>query len=308
MINSPCMTLSNSSQAESLPFKSKILLGGLGASLEKWQLKVEAAINADPLLFGQENSPLSRACFYALESGGKRFRPAIVYMIGEALLYKGSLDEAALAVEMFHTASLIADDLPCMDNDDMRRGRASLHKEFGEGVALLASYALIAEGYGMIGKALTPDHDPKILKFALENSARNTGANGAAGGQLLDLYPPDLKPETVLEILNKKTVTLFEVAFVLGWLFSGGSPEKLEEVKRAAYHFGMAFQIADDLDDLKQDASRENAANIAVILGIEATKNLFLAETDAFKQSLEKLGLEKSELSAIIEILIQTGV
>lgn len=306
------MTSTPASQADSQPFKSKILQGGLEQTLEKWQQRTASALKARPTLFGDPTSPLSQACYYALASGGKRFRPAIVYMVAEAVGKKTSIgdaiDSAALAVEMFHTASLIADDLPCMDNDDFRRGRPSVHKAYGEGVALLASYALIAEGYAMIGKASRAGQDADALRLAIENASYNTGAEGAAGGQLMDLFPPDLKPETILAILNKKTVTLFEVAFVLGWLFAGGETSRLDEVKAAAYHFGMAFQIADDLDDLKQDAERAGAANIAAVLGVSKTKELFIAETSAFKLSLKQLGLAESELATIIEILIQTGV
>lgn len=297
----------NENSTERGPLKAKILEAGLSDTLEQWQKRVDAYLKNNPLLFGEPATSLSRACFYALASGGKRFRPAIVYMIGQALGCKHSLDEAALSVEMFHTASLIADDLPCMDDDDLRRGRPAVHKAFGESTALLASYALIAEGYAMVARAATYLADPDSLKLVLENFSRNTGALGATGGQFLDLYPPNLHLETVLEIMNKKTVTLFEVSFVLGWVFGGGDIHLLEHVKKAAYHFGMAFQIADDIQDIKQDKDREGAVNLALLLGLEKAKIRFFEDAEAFQAELKMLSLEKSELTNIIELLKEIG-
>ena len=201
-----------------------------------------------------EKTPLRDACGYSLLSGGKRFRPALVLMIAEAI---GNCDvmPAARSVEFFHTASLIADDLPCMDNDSMRRGIPSLHKAFGESTAILASYTLIAAGYGGIYEnaekmRLCPQFAQSADQRAVECLKSVTfcaGIQGATQGQFLDLFPPDSKVETLREIIYKKTVTLFEISFFLGWLFGGGDFSALPLLKKCAYHLGMAFQIADDL-------------------------------------------------------------
>lgn len=259
-----------------------------------------------PLLGG--NSKLRDACEYALSNGGKRFRPAVVFMIADALGHGVDVTDAALAIEYFHTASLVADDLPCMDNDDERRSKPSTHKAHGEAMALLVSYALIAAGYGNIesnaravNKARHPVAADSYLlgMLALENAAYNTGLMGATGGQFLDIFPPDLTLPTLREVLHKKTVSLFEIAFVFGWLFGGGNPVALPMVKKAASHFGMAFQIADDLDDVEQDDRNGRRINVALVFGVEAAQQMFHEEIAGYRKMLQELRLESRELLGI---------
>lgn len=192
--------------------------------------QIDALIKNRLSLFG-EKSPLREACAYALLSGGKRWRPLIVLVVADAIGKQADVSFAAMAVECFHTASLIADDLPSMDDDDIRRERPSVHKQFGEGVALLASYALIAIGFECIAKnvetiksasAILANQSDLLGTLALQNAAFNTGLRGAVGGQLLDLTPPNLSLETLKEVIHKKTSSLFEISFVFGWLFGGG--------------------------------------------------------------------------------------
>jgi geranylgeranyl diphosphate synthase, type II len=229
-----------------------------------------------------EKNALRDACEYALLGGGKRLRPILVLMIAEAL-GKDAMP-AALGIECFHAASLIADDLPCMDDDAMRRERPSLHKAFGESTAILASYALIAEGYGGIYK--NSAGRPDLAVICLKEAARLAGINGATNGQFLDLFPPDHSLATIQKILYQKTVTLFELAFVFGWLFGGGDPAKLDRVKACAGHLGMAFQIADDLLDEGHDR-----INIATALGKEKALRLFEQEMKGLQETLQELGL-----------------
>ncbi|MBM3197868.1 MAG: polyprenyl synthetase family protein [Chlamydiae bacterium] len=243
-----------------------------------------------------KKTKLRDACEYALTNGGKRFRPLIVLLTAEALGDKTCPYHAALSVEFFHTASLIADDLPCMDNDDQRRDKPSLHKVFGESVALLASYALITSAFELIHKGIPAfassfqDKDANaICSLALESAAACSGILGATGGQFLDLFPQAFTLEVVKEVIYKKTVTLFEVSFLFGWLFGGGDIHKVDLVKKTAYHLGMAFQIADDLGDLQQDAGKERKINIALALGKERAFSLFTEEMKALRESLEEL-------------------
>jgi geranylgeranyl diphosphate synthase type II len=145
-----------------------------------------------------EKNTLRDACEYALMNGGKRFRPLIVQSIGEALCPGAHITKAALAIEYFHTASLIADDLPCMDNDSIRRNKPSLHVAFGETIALLASYALISEAYKKIheaGLAIESQNLPfaslgaQICFKAFEVASSSSGLSGATLGQYYDLFP-----------------------------------------------------------------------------------------------------------------------
>ncbi len=256
---------------------------------------------------------LRDACEYALLNGGKRFRPALVLMINKALGYGIDVISAAMGIEFFHTASLIADDLPCMDNDEERRNKPTLHRVYGESVALLATYALISAGYGCLAKNTQvikqsdhpfSDQSDYLCVLALENASYNTGVWGATGGQFLDLVPPNLSLPLLKEVIHKKTVTLFEISFVLGWIFGGGDLSQLDLVKKSAAHFGMAFQVADDLGDMAQDLSHHHPLNLANVFGIEFAKQMFHEEIKQFKQTLIELKLNQGDLQALAHLLI----
>lgn len=266
--------------------------------LDPFRIMIEEKIEDSIHIFG-EKSQLRDACEYALRNGGKRFRPALVFIIAKALGSGIDVSSAALAVEFFHTASLIADDLPCMDNDDLRRNLPSVHKVYGEPVALLATYALISAGYSLIVKS----GSEKVSLLAIENASLNTGALGAAGGQFLDIYPPDLSPESLFDIIQKKTGTLFEISFVFGWLFGGGALDKLELIKKASRHFGLAFQIADDLGDMDQDKKNGRLINVANVCGKEQAFRLFQEEIFQFRSLLKQVNLHSEELNALVELL-----
>lgn len=273
--------------------------------------KIEQEIARSIVCFG-EKTKLRDACEYALTTGGKRFRPLIVILIAEALGNGLNVYEAALAVEFFHTASLIADDLPCMDNDDERRDRPSLHKVYGEAIALLASYALITAAFEKIhsNAMVMRDADVPFCHFsdkactlALESATHCAGILGATGGQFLDLFPPNQNLDTVKEVIYKKTITLFEVSFVLGWIFGGGDVNKLEKVKKAAYHFGLAFQTADDLGDMLQDEKKQRESSIARLIGKERALMLFEEEMHAFNKELQDLHLLTPSFEKMCDIL-----
>ena len=267
-------------------------------SLNSYRKRIDEKL-ADAVKEMGDPSPLRDACAYALLNGGKRLRPMLVYLIAEAMGRGRDVSVAALSVEYFHTASLIADDLPCMDDDDMRRNQPTLHKVFGESVALLASYTLVAAGYGAIYDASRrlkeqfPQESSQIdaiTTSCLETVTRCAGLRGATHGQYLDLFPPDQSLETILTIIHRKTATLFEISFVLGWLFGGGSMLRLDAVKQCARHLGVVFQIADDIQDYMQD-KKSSSINIARILGVEKARERFNEELQELNQSLQSLGL-----------------
>lgn len=262
--------------------------------LQPYQKIIEEAIIKNIPALGPKNI-LRDACEYALLNGGKRFRPALVLMIARALNKDFDATQAALAVEYFHTASLVVDDLPSMDDDDVRRNQPSVHKLFGEAAALLVSYALIAAGYGAIAKNAQQIKSDHIGMLALENSTYNTGLFGATGGQFIDLYPPNLSLETLRDVIHKKTVSLFEISFVFGWLFGGGALEKLQLVKKAASHFGTAFQVADDLGDVDQDMANKRFVNVAVTFGKEKAAEIVQEEKLQFLNVLKELGLDSNQ-------------
>ncbi len=250
--------------------------------MESYQSCVEQKIAESITSFGPK-SPLRDAVEYSLTNGGKRTRSSLVYLIASEIGKNQDVGDAALAVEFFHTASLIADDLPCMDNDDLRRGVPSLHKKFGEAAAILATYALIAEGYERIRLA-SQNCSFEVMQLAFAYATKNTGILGATGGQYLDLY----NPENIQLVIEKKTGTLFEIAFVFGWLFGGGDINEIERVKKAAHHFGMAFQLRDDLEDIDQDSKEKN---YALSHGKNLTKQTFHQTIEQFAETIDSLKL-----------------
>ncbi len=275
--------------------------------------KIEQEIAKSILSLG-EKTKLRDACEYALKSGGKRFRPLLVLLVAEALDNNLNVLDAALSVEFFHTASLIVDDLPCMDNEEERRSQPTLHKIYGESIALLSSYALICAAFEKIHTNTTTMRESSFRKqlmqrmLALENATRCAGISGATGGQFYDIFPPNLTLETLRQVIYQKTVTLFEVSFVFGWLFGGGDAFRIEQVKKSAYHFGMAFQIADDLGDLAQDEKNQREINLAKHIGKERAYSVFEEELKLFKITLMELGLDTPSFKKMCDMLQQLAV
>jgi geranylgeranyl diphosphate synthase type II len=281
-------------------FKQKI-----AESLLRYHVIIENKIEEGLESLGPP-SLLKEACAYAIKNGGKRFRPALVLMIASALGERDASD-SALAIEFFHTASLIADDLPCMDNDDERRNHPSLHKAFSETIAVLATYALISSGYDLIRKNSLSF--PDLLAPALECATYNTGIFGATGGQYLDLFPPqNIDHQSFNEVIQKKTGTLFELSFVFGWLFGGGEVSQLPLVKKAAAHFGMAFQIVDDFFDAEDDRAKGRKINAVLVYGFEGAKKRLEMELKGLKHVLGELDLNSREIQLLVSALEEAPI
>jgi geranylgeranyl diphosphate synthase type II len=262
----------------------------------------------------EEETQLKKAVEYSFFNGGKRIRPIIVLMMQEAMNCPYSLIDAAISVELFHTASLIADDLPSMDNDAIRRDQPSTHIQFGETVALLASYGLISLSFEKI-------HDcaSSIAKFdeektafsakaclnALKVASSAAGIKGATLGQYYDLFPN--QGCSIEKLIYLKTVTLFEVSFLFGWLFAGGEEEKIDEVKKLSYHLGMAYQIADDLNDQEEDLEKGKSSNYAIAYGVDNASAMFSYHLEELKKSLGDLQLMTGEFSSLVSFLEKYG-
>lgn len=239
-----------------------------------------------------KTSLLHQVALYAFE-GGKRFRSALILEIGEALGQTTELLKApAVAVEAFHTASLIADDFPSMDDALERRGRITAHCKFGLPQALLASYSLIAFGYEMLCESAI---DPKRIVLAIKESSKMLGFEGTCLGQLLDLTMQDTKQ--LEEMILLKTGTLFELSFVLSWIYANQPLEVLPFVKRTAQHFGMAFQIADDLFDIEEDSE---CKNFAKSLGKSQAYARIELELEKMEEGLKQMGVSSLKFKELI--------
>ena len=215
---------------------------------------------------------------YSLLGGGKRLRPIFVFdfcrMCGGD--WKNAVSFAA-AVEMIHTYSLIHDDLPCMDDDDYRRGRLTNHKVYGEAIAVLAGDALLTAAFSCIAKA-TYSAETRIR--AVEVLSRCAGELGMVGGQVLDMEGETRQctQQEVLDIHTRKTGALIRAACVLGVLAGGGSEEQIAAATQFADNIGLAFQIRDDMLDVignseelgKATGSDEQKNTLVQLFGLEA--------------------------------------
>jgi farnesyl diphosphate synthase len=237
---------------------------------------------------------LHEAMRYATLGGGKRLRACLVYATGEALgAAPEALDPPAAAVELIHAYSLVHDDLPCMDDDDMRRGRPSCHKAFGEATALLAGDALQTQAFAVLAAAETLSPQARIRM--VEELARASGSLGMAGGQALDLKAgPVATIEVLEERHSRKTGALMHAAVRLGALAATPEiPPALDDYGRA---LGLAFQIADDLLDVEGVAlvvgktigadAAAGKATFASVLGIKEARR---RARDLYENSLASL-------------------
>jgi len=229
---------------------------------------------------------------YSLLAGGKRLRPvfALDFCRMSGADWKNAAPFAA-AIEMIHTYSLIHDDLPCMDNDDFRRGRPTNHKGFGEGMAVLAGDALLTDAFLVASR--TKLSDPNSMATAVQLIAEGAGSLGMVGGQVLDIMSEEreLTEQEVLDIQSRKTGKLIQIACCLGAIAGGASKEQYEAAKTFADALGLAFQIRDDMLDVIGTQEEMGKG-----VGTDAEKNTFV----------RLYGLEKCE--QLVEYYTQRAI
>lgn len=214
---------------------------------------------------------LFEAMRYSLLAGGKRLRPVFVFDF--CRMCGGDWKQAvpfAAAVEMIHTYSLIHDDLPCMDNDDYRRGKLTNHKVYGEAIAVLAGDALLTAAFSFLAKA---PFSADVRIRAVEVLSQCAGEIGMVGGQVLDMQSESRQctEQEVLDIQSRKTGALIKAACLLGVLAGNGTQEQLNAAADFSEHLGLAFQIRDDMLDVIGDAKALGKAT-----GADADKNTLL--------------------------------
>ncbi len=257
---------------------------------------------------------VSEAMKYSLDAGGKRIRPSLVMEFCRVISgdYKKSIN-AAVAIEMIHTFSLIHDDLPCMDDDDFRRGKPSCHKKFGEAIALLAGDALENLAFRVI---ISSDYDDKTKSCLISEISDATAK--MIDGQVRDLSfleRTDISEDDLLEMYSLKTCALIECSAVMGCICGGADKNELMLAREYAHNLGLAFQIRDDILDVIGDEKElgkpigsdadNNKTTIVSVLGIEKASELAkkysdnaLNKLDSFKNNdflkdLTKLLLER---------------
>jgi geranylgeranyl pyrophosphate synthase len=275
--------------------------------------RIEAGV--DSLLPPADTPParLHAAMRYAMQAGGKRVRPVLVLAAADAFPRgAGAADPlpAALAVECVHTYSLIHDDLPCMDNDDLRRGRPTVHKAFDEATALLAGDALLTEAF-----ALLANHYAGRPQLAWELSrvlADAAGSRRLIGGQMADLLGERNGGTTAggLEFIHRnKTAAMIEASLVMGGTCAGAGGTDLEALREAGRNLGLAFQIVDDILDgtsdsatLGKTAGKDARAGKATYVGLhgeETARTLAGGHTEAAVAALRRSAGETAFLVSL---------
>lgn len=256
---------------------------------------------------------------YSLEAGGKRVRPNLVFSFNE--LCGGNLKSAvpfACAVEMIHTYSLIHDDLPCMDNDDMRRGKPSNHKVYGEDIALLAGDALQSLAFEIMTseKAMALTSSSACCK-AVNTLSSYCGASGMVGGQVIDLVNENKSApiEVLREMDYKKTACLIKAACELGCISANADESLVKAASEYGECIGIAFQIQDDILDVTSTdeelgkpvgSDSENSKSTYVsLLGIDKCKELVAELTDKAKKALSVFEGDTKSLSDFADYLAE---
>lgn len=281
------------------------------AQLQAYRARAEQGLDRLVPPAAHRPARLHEAMRYALLGGGKRLRPVLT--LAAADLFGGSHDPvpAAVAIECVHTYSLVHDDLPCMDNDDLRRGRPTTHKQFDEATALLAGDALLTLAFELL--SFNYPSDPG-LGLVRELSAA-AGSRELIGGQMDDLLAEkraDITPEDLELIHLRKTAAMIEASLAMGGLAGGANnADHLNNLHRVGRHLGLAFQIVDDILDATADTAtlgktagkdaKAGKTTYVKLHGLDASRQLARRHTDDALANLGDLPGDKTFLTALIE-------
>lgn len=269
--------------------------------LKRYQQRIEAYLEG---CFAEKPAyaALYESMRYSLLAGGKRIRPVLTLAFCEAL--GGDGDKAlplAAAIEMVHTYSLIHDDLPSMDNDDLRRGRPTNHKVYGECMAILAGDALQAAAFQWVLSAQLPAERRAEAALVLAKAA---GPDGMVAGQVLDMEGEErqLSLEEITRMNGLKTGCLLEGACLMGVAAAGGSERQKQAARDYARAIGLAFQVRDDMLDVTSDAQTmgksvgkdlaQNKSTYVSLLGLERCEQVILEQTQKAKEALTGIGMD----------------
>jgi geranylgeranyl diphosphate synthase type II len=277
--------------------------------------RVDSALNTWLPSAKTKPATLHQAIRYSVFAGGKRLRPILTLAASEVC--GGSPDAAlpaACAVECIHTYSLIHDDLPCMDDDDLRRGRPTSHKVFGEGIAVLAGDALNTLAFEILAQAPgTPRYTAAALVAEL---AHASGSRWLIAGQILDLEHEGkpITPATLQFIHQAKTSALLSCAIRLGAMSANASPAKLEALTLFGQSLGLAFQVIDDILDVTQSTEKlgktagkdqsVSKATYPALFGLEKSRAIAGRLTQKAQQSLRPFGKKADLLRALADSML----
>jgi len=289
----------------------------LEETLKQGQALADAAL--DRLIPLETKHPVSihKAMRHSVFAGGKRLRPVLCMEAGR--MVAGSLpskiEELGAALEMLHTYSLIHDDLPALDNDDLRRGRPTCHKVFGEAIAILAGDALQTQAYEVLARLDCP---AEARVQIIEEIAHGTGTlDGMIGGQVVDLEAEHTQPTAeMLEYIHRaKTAALITASLVSGGIYAGAKNSEVKKLRSFGQSVGLAFQIVDDVLDVTQTseqlgktAGKDSAAQkvtYPALFGIEESERKADALVNAALEELETFGKRAETLKELARYLVE---
>ncbi|HWX94831.1 MAG TPA: farnesyl diphosphate synthase [Terriglobales bacterium] len=289
----------------------------LQETLEQGRAAADRALERLIPLTTQHPVSIHKAMRHSVFAGGKRLRPILCFEAGR--MVAGSLpdgiDELGAALEMLHTYSLIHDDLPALDNDDLRRGRPTCHVVFGEALAILAGDALQTQAYEGLARLRCP---AEARVRIVEEIAHGTGTvDGMIGGQVVDLEAEHSKPDLkMLEYIHRaKTAALITASLVSGGLYAGGSDTQINHLRRFGQQIGLAFQIVDDVLDVTQTseqlgktAGKDTAAEKATypaLFGIDESLKKADALVEGAFAELDAFGARAETLKDLARYLVE---
>lgn len=268
-----------------------------------------------------QNTQLQRlfeACQYSVSNGGKRIRPLLAYGAAHAIKpgpTSDAVDYAAAAIELMHSYSLVHDDLPAMDDDDLRRGKPSCHKAYDEATAVLVGDALQCRAFELITQAPGVGAPQQVAMVQILAAA--AGPRGMVGGQAIDVaaIDSDLPLERLQAMHSLKTGALIRAALALGGLAAGADPQQLAALDNYGRPLGLAFQVVDDILDVESDTvtlgktqgkdSDANKPTYVKLLGAGGAKKAAQELLDEAQEALAPLGRSSDKLAALAEHIVK---
>jgi len=258
---------------------------------------------------------LWEAMHYSLMAGGKRIRPALMLECFSACDGSGDIMPALMSIECMHTYSLIHDDLPCMDNDDLRRGKPTCHKQFDEATSVLAADALQALSFALLTKVDAPEH---LRVELVRHLALAAGAQGMVGGQMLDMLAEEKTTRDVLEVERihvRKTGDLLRYCCEAGAMLARADETKVNACSRYGKAAGLLFQIADDILDATEDSkmlgksagkdAAQHKATYVSLLGLERAREMADEMHGLAVEALAPLGKDGAHLTALATYILE---
>jgi geranylgeranyl diphosphate synthase type II len=289
----------------------------LQETLEQGRTRTDEALDRLIPLETQHPVSIHKAMRHSVFAGGKRLRPVLCMEAGRMMAgtLPGKIEELGAALEMLHTYSLIHDDLPALDNDDLRRGRPTCHKVFGDAIAILAGDALQTQAYEVLARLECP---AEARVRIIEEIARGTGTlDGMIGGQVVDLEAEQTQPTAeMLEYIHRaKTAALITASLVSGGLYAGAKDSEVKKLRAFGQSIGLAFQIVDDVLDVTQtsqqlgktagkDASAQKATYPA-LFGIDESVRKADALVSAALSELDSFGERADTLKELARYLVE---